>query len=50
MNRSVVCDCARRIPGSDNAGAAAAALSSERRETSIDDSQDICGSQRLAAS
>src|SRR5438445_582730 len=41
MKRSVVCDCARRIPGSDNAGAAAAARNSERRETSIKDPWDI---------
>src|SRR5882672_3410247 len=41
MKRSVVCDCARRIPGSDKAGAAAAARNSERRETSIKDSWDI---------
>src|SRR5882757_5156554 len=40
MKRSVVCDCAHRIPGSENAGAAAAARNSERRETSIKDSSD----------
>src|ERR1700682_3296855 len=48
MKRSVVCDCARRIPGSDNAGAAAAAFNSKRRETSIDNSWDIW-SARLSA-
>ncbi len=41
IKRSVVCDCARRIPGSDNAGATAAAFNSERRETSIEDSWNI---------